>query len=219
MDDCKVENCMNILAIETSLPHASLCLYRDGNIVFQTEWITERNHDEWLFPALQKAMDELNDTPLSLILVGAGPGSYGGVRVALAAAVGIAQVTGAAVAALCSWAQLAEEGAVVVSDARRGGWTMRRENGDIDVVSAEYLKQQQEEGVRILTIEAPGVMQAKGIRPDAEGLQPTAGGLVQTWLDMSSDAQTAALNAPAEPIYVRPPHITKAVHKPWEIRR
>lgn len=210
---------MNILAIETSLPHASLCLYRDGNIVFQTEWTTERNHDEWLFPALQKAMDMLHDSALNIILVGAGPGSYGGVRVALAAAVGIAQVTGAAVAALCSWAQLAEERAVVVSDARRGGWTMRRGNGDIDVVSAEYLKQQQEEGVRILTIEAHGVMQAKGISPDAEGLQPTAEGLVQTWLDMSSDAQTAALNAPAEPIYVRPPHITKAVHKPWEIRR
>lgn len=210
---------MNILAIETSLPHASLCLYRDGNIVFQTEWTTERNHDEWLFPALQKAMDMLHDSALNIILVGAGPGSYGGVRVALAAAVGIAQVKGASVAALCSWAQLAEEGAVVVSDARRGGWTMRRENGDIDVVSAEYLKQQQEEGVRILTIEAPGVMQAKGISPDAEGLQPTAGGLVQTWLDMSSDARTAALNAPAEPIYVRPPHITKAVHKPWEVRR
>lgn len=219
MDDGKVENCMNILAIETSLPHASLCLYRDGDIVFQTQWITERNHDEWLFPALQKAMDMLNDSALNIILVGAGPGSYGGVRVALAAAVGIAQVTGAAVAALCSWAQLAEAGAVVVSDARRGGWTMRRANGKIDVVSTEDLKRLQEEGVRILTIEAHGVMQTKGICPDSEGLQPKAGGLVQTWLDMSPDEQAAALNAPAEPIYVRPPHITKAVHKPWEIRR
>lgn len=219
MDDGKVEDCMNILAIETSLPHASLCLCRDGHIVFQTDWIAERNHDGWLFPALQKAMDVLNDSSLDIILVGAGPGSYGGVRVALAAAVGIAQVTGASVAALCSWAQLAESGAVVVSDARRGGWTMRQDNGDIDVVSAECLKQQQDEGVRILTIEAPGVMQAKGIRPDAEGLQPTAGGLLQTWLDMSQDEQAAALNAPAEPIYVRPPHITKAIHKPWEVRR
>lgn len=219
MDDGKVENSMNILAIETSLPHASLCLCRDGNIAFQTEWKTERNHDEWLFPALQKAMELLNDASLDIILVGAGPGSYGGVRVALAAAVGIAQVSGASVAALCSWAQLAEAGAVVVSDARRGGWTMRRENGNIDVVSTEELKQLQEEGVRILTIEAPEAMQTKGISPDSGRLQPTAAGLVQTWLDMSLDEQTAALNAPAEPIYVRPPHITKAVHKPWEIRR
>lgn len=219
MDDGKVENCMNILAIETSLPHASLCLYRDGNIVFQTEWITERNHDEWLFPALQEAMDMLHDSALNIILVGAGPGSYGGVRVALAAAVGIAQVTGAAVAALCSWAQLAETGAVVVSDARRGGWTLRRENGNIDVVSTDDLKKLQEEGIRLLTIEAHGVMQTKGINPDAEGLQPTAGGLVRTWINMSPNERTAALNAPAEPIYVRPPHITKAVHKPWEIRR
>ena len=219
MDDGKVENSMNILAIETSLPRASLCLYRDGNIAFQTEWKTERNHDEWLFPALQKVMDILNNSSLDIILVGAGPGSYGGVRVALAAAVGIAQVSGASIAALCSWAQLAEAGAVVASDARRGGWTLRRENGNIDVVSTEELKQLQEEGVRILTIEAPEVMQTKGIVPAAGHLQPTASGLVQTWLDMSLDEQTAVLKAPAEPIYVRPPHITKAVHKPWEIRR
>ncbi len=219
MDDGKVENSMNILAIETSLPRASLCLYRDGNIAFQTEWKTERNHDEWLFPALQKVMDILNNSALDIILVGAGPGSYGGVRVALAAAVGIAQVSGASIAALCSWAQLAEAGAVVVSDARRGGWTLRRENGNIDVVSTEELKQLQEEGVRILTIEAPEVMQTKGIVPAAGHLQPTASGLVQTWLNMSLDEQTAVLKAPAEPIYVRPPHITKAVHKPWEIRR
>lgn len=219
MDDGKVENRMNILAIETSLPLASLCLYRDGLVVFQTEWKTERNHDEWLFPALQKAMDILSDSAPDIILVGAGPGSYGGVRVSLAAAVGMAQVTGASVAALCSWAQLAESGAVVVSDARRGGWTIRRENGKIDVVSAEELIQLRDKGTRILTIEAPGVMQAKGITPDAENLHPTAGGLVQTWLDMSPDEQRTALNTPAEPIYVRPPHITKAVHKPWEIRR
>lgn len=219
MDDGKVENSMNILAIETSLPCASLCLYRDGNIAFQTEWKTERNHDEWLFPALQKVMDILNNSSLDIILVGAGPGSYGGVRVALAAAVGIAQVSGASIAALCSWSQLAEVGAVVASDARRGGWTLRRENGNIDVVSTEELKQLQEEGVRILTIEAPEVMQTKGIVPAAGHLQPTASGLVQTWLDMSLDEQAAILKAPAEPIYVRPPHITKAVHKPWEIRR
>lgn len=219
MDDGKVENSMNILAIETSLPCASLCLYRDGNIAFQAEWKTERNHDEWLFPALQKVMDILNNSTLDIILVGAGPGSYGGVRVALAAAVGIAQVSGASIAALCSWAQLAEAGAVVASDARRGGWTLRRENGNIDVVSTEELKQLQEEGVRILTIEAPEVMQTKGIIPAAGHLQPTASGLVQTWLNMSLDEQTALLKTPAEPIYVRPPHITKAVHKPWEIRR
>lgn len=219
MDDGKVENCMNILAIETSLPHASLCLSRDGIVVFQTAWQTARNHDEWLFPALQKALDALEDAPLNTILVGAGPGSYGGVRVALAAAAGIAQVTGASVAALCSWTQLAEIGAVVVSDARRGGWTIRRADGSVDVVSSEELHRMQEEGIRLLTIEAPGMMQQKGISPDAEGLVPSAVGLVQTWEHMSASERTDALNAPAEPIYVRPPHITKAVHKPWEIRR
>ena len=95
---------MNLLAIETSVPTATLCLYReDSGIGARAAWTAERNHDAWLFPALQQAMDELGEDSLDAILIGAGPGSYGGVRVALAAGVGIAAVTGAKLISLCSW--------------------------------------------------------------------------------------------------------------------
>jgi hypothetical protein len=50
-----------------------------------------------------------------------------------------------------------------------------------------------------------------------ENLHPTASGIVCTWLAMTPEQQATAASRPAEPIYVRPPHITASVRKPWEI--
>ena len=207
---------MNILAIETSVAQASLCLYSAGEVRFTTTWQAERNHDAHLFPALQQALDSLpSPDNLDYILVGAGPGSYGGVRVALAAGVGISTVTQARLVALESWAQLAEEDACVVADARRGGWTVRYPDGRIEVLSPEQLKQLPN---ALYSVEAAGVLSSKGIgNIRKEGLIPTAEGLVNTWLGMDEAERAVLMEKPAEPIYVRPPHITAAAKKPWEI--
>jgi tRNA threonylcarbamoyladenosine biosynthesis protein TsaB len=207
---------MNLLAIETSVPQASLCLHLKGELRFSTSWVAERNHDAYLFPALQQALDMLgNDMKLDYILVGSGPGSYGGVRVALAAGVGLATVTGAQLVAVESWEQLAEADACVVADARRGGWTVRFPDGRIEVLSMEELAALPNP---LYSTEQPGVLAQKGIVPvQKEGLLPSASGLVATWLKMTPEGQAEACSRPAEPIYVRPPHITKATRKPWEI--
>lgn len=211
---------MNLLAIETSVPAATLCLHQGGRgITVRRSWTAERNHDAWLFPALQEAMDTLGEERLDAILIGAGPGSYGGVRVALAAGVGIAAVTGAQLISLCSWEQLAQGGACIISDARRGGWTVRRPDGTIEVLTPEELQALAAAGTPLLSVEPAGALDKLGITPAAEALVPTAEGLVQTWLAMDEAARAAATAKPAEPIYVRPPHITAAVHKPWEIRK
>lgn len=209
---------MNILAIECSLPQASLCLYKRDICLFEASWQAAHNHDAFLFPALRDAIATLQDEKLGLILVGAGPGSYGGVRVALAAAVGIATVHDADIVALPSWNQLAEEGGMIVSDAKRGGWAVSRKPGKIEVLTTEQLAEVAGTGIRVLTIESPGTLQKIGIAPAKEGLVPTARGLVDTWKKMNDEQKTQAYQAPPEPIYVRPPHITKALHKPWEIR-
>lgn len=202
---------MILLAIETSVAVASLCLADADKILFSASWQAERNHDAHLFPAMQKAMDSLpQGAAPDYILVGAGPGSYGGVRVALAAGVGIAAVTGAKLVAVESWAQLAEGEACVVADARRGGWTVRRPDGTIEVLSPDQLAELK---APLYSVEAPGVV----ANAQKEGLLPHAEGLVRTWLNMSPEQQAAAAAKPAEPIYVRPPHITKATRKPWEI--
>lgn len=206
---------MNILAIETSVPHASLCLALGAEIVFTSKWEAERNHDAHLFPALEAALDKLAEQQLDYVLVGAGPGSYGGVRVALAAGVGIATVSGAALVAVESWAQLAGDGACVVADARRGGWTVRKPDGSIEVLTPEEL---QALAYPIYSTEASGKLAHLNLENlQKEALCPTAQGLVATWLSMSCEEQASAAAKPAEPIYVRPPHITAAARKPWEI--
>ncbi len=208
-----------ILALECSQPRASLCLTdAEGRLLYSANWHAERNHDAHLFPALQEAMDTLGHSPLSLILVGAGPGSYGGVRVALAAAVGIGTVTGARTVAVGSWDALAAaagEGACIISDARRGGWTLRRPHGRIEVLSTEELLAL--EG-SLYSIEPAAELAARGISVEAGDLSPVASGLVQTWLALTPSQQAELATRAPEPIYVRPPHITAAKRKPWETK-
>ncbi len=219
MDNGKAEKDMNILAIETSQPTASLCLSSECGILFSTHWVAERNHDAFLFPALRAALDALGEkNPLSYILVGAGPGSYGGVRVALAAAVGIAAVKGSQTVALGSWDALAAgTGACIFSDARRGGWTLRRPSGEILVVSLEALLEEFQRGTLLYSIESEDHLEKHGLKAARAGLIPTAEGLLQTWASLSDAQKEEQAAKPAEPIYVRPPHITAAKRKPWEI--
>jgi len=207
---------MNILAIETSHPKASLCLTLGEDIAYSTHWQAERNHDEHLFPALRHAFDALGDNPLDFILIGAGPGSYGGVRVALAAAVGIAAVKGAKTVAICSWLGLAPADTAIISDARRGGWALMHANGNIEVLTEDELKQQLNNGLIAATIETEDTMKRHGICVSAYGLQPTAENITRTWLSLSPAQQLQLQQTPPEPIYVRPPHITAAKRKPWE---
>ena len=210
---------MNLLAIETSVTDATLCLYTGGGFAAESAWHAERNHDAYLFPALQRALDALGDAPLDAVLVGAGPGSYGGVRVALAAGVGISMVRGARLVAVPSWDQLAKDGAYIISDAKRGGWTPRKPDGAISVITTEELQALKNGGAFVASVEKDETLQKRGVNIELCGLVPTAQGLVETWLGMDDSARAALAAKPAEPIYVRPPHITDAVHKPWEFPR
>lgn len=217
MDDSQTQARMNILAIECSQPAASLCLSCGGQVVYDNSWKAERNHDSYLFPALQAALEQLGTATLDIVLVGAGPGSYGGVRVALAAAVGISTVKGARVVAIGSWGALAENGAAIVSDARRGGWTLRRPDGEIAVLSTAELLAEQASGMQLYTIETRTALEKHGITAARYELVPTARRLVTDWLSLTPEQQSSLAAKPAEPIYVRPPHITEAKRKPWEI--
>lgn len=208
---------MNILAIETSTPNASLCLSLDGKVVVSEAWQAERNHDAFLFPALEKALSCLGSLALDIILIGAGPGSYGGVRVALAAAVGIATVKQSHVVSICSWLGLAPALHAVISDAKRGGWTILRPDGTINVLTLDVLKEEISKGLPIATVETKETLDKHGIIASVYELTPNAKGLLDAWCTLSPSEQESLKAIPPEPIYVRPPHITEAKRKPWEI--
>ena len=183
-------------------------------------WVAERNHDAHLFPALQQALTSLGGDSLTLILVGAGPGSYGGVRVALAAAEGIALVRSSRVVALSSWLPLcAGSGCSILSDAKRGEWTLRRASGEIEVLSTSAVRQLLDAGDDIRSVEREDTLQRAGLRgfaPEHVGLVPTAEALIDHWLSLSPTEQAEFSSVPAAPIYVRAPHITIPKRKPWE---
>ncbi|SDU02096.1 tRNA threonylcarbamoyl adenosine modification protein YeaZ [Verrucomicrobium sp. GAS474] len=81
-----------ILAIDTSSSHGSAALGDAAGNVLQVETFSgqggRERHSTTLFPALAKF--NLRDRPLTKIIVGLGPGSFSGIRVALAAAQGLA---------------------------------------------------------------------------------------------------------------------------------
>lgn len=215
---------MNILVIETSSPCASLCVAHNGDLLFSTSWEADRNHDAHLFPALQRALHSLNGHNLNLVLVGAGPGSYGGVRVALAAAEGIALVHGAKIAAINSWLglPLPPGPCTVISDAKRGGWAAasfqnRCMEGPLAILSQPELASllEKTEG-ESLSVEREEHLLRQGVAVGRPGVHATAEALLQAWLHLGESEQLVLLEAPAAPIYVRPPHITQAKRKPWE---
>src|SRR3954469_21764984 len=85
---------MSILALETSTMHGSVAvLGDDGAVRFEHRFVADRTHSSALFAALERARAEAGDW--TQIVVGLGPGSYAGVRIAISAALGLAMTTGA----------------------------------------------------------------------------------------------------------------------------
>jgi tRNA threonylcarbamoyladenosine biosynthesis protein TsaB len=91
---------MNILTLDTSMGACSAAaLHADGTAMslFAREALMARGHAEALMPMVQEVLAEAGIEPRELDLVAAtvGPGSFTGVRIAIAAARGLALATGA----------------------------------------------------------------------------------------------------------------------------
>jgi tRNA threonylcarbamoyladenosine biosynthesis protein TsaB len=87
---------LSILALESAGSACSAALLRDGRIAAQRFAEMEHGQAEALIPMVQAVMTEagLGYDQIDLVAVGTGPGSYTGVRVALAAARGLASAAG-----------------------------------------------------------------------------------------------------------------------------
>jgi len=111
-----------ILALETSTRRASLALLDSGSrsLVAERSFETERAHNAAIFEPLAELLD-LAGERLQRLVVGLGPGSYGGVRVGIAVATGIALVRGIpveGVSSLRAW-DVPEASYHLLGDARR----------------------------------------------------------------------------------------------------
>ena len=144
---------MNILALETATDACSVAVVTSAG-VFDEHVIAPRRHTELLFAMINRVMAAAGIArhALDLIACGQGPGAFTGVRIAAAAAQGIAAAHDLPVAPVSSLAALAAGGArcfgatqvVAAIDARRSeiyasGWRFPRDEGRPRCVFADCL--------------------------------------------------------------------------------
>lgn len=118
---------MNLLGIDASTSTISVAILRDGAVLGERTDQVERNRTG-LLTVIDSLFTELGLSPKSLdaVAVGAGPGSFTGLRIGMATAKGIAFAIGrplwavSSLAALAHAALQADETVVAVLDARRG---------------------------------------------------------------------------------------------------
>lgn len=201
------------LAIDTSSSRGSLALAPAGTLepCLEREFPADRSASSSLFRELESLQGELKH--VRKIIIGLGPGSYTGVRVAISAAVGMALGSGAELIGITSLAALREPAEeeltqyLVVGNARRGTYFLAGvRNGAMA-------------GAPLL--EPPEAIADRLERPPFEGVPVFAFGEFLTGTPGAFPAfpsaarlleLTRALNPPAqkslEPIYLRPPHFT-----------
>ncbi len=115
-----------IVALDTASEYGSLALVQDGIVVEEMALTAPEGFGAVLFPALERLMQRhgWRHESVTGYAAGSGPGSFTGVRVALAAIKGLAEAAGAKAAAVSNLEAMAHYGSGAVRapffDARRG---------------------------------------------------------------------------------------------------
>jgi tRNA threonylcarbamoyladenosine biosynthesis protein TsaB len=188
-----------ILSLDASTTRGSMALVNDQGVVREIFVDSPRGRGGALFSALEKLISEAAD--IRRVAVGTGPGSYNGIRSAIAAAWGIAAARRIPLVGISSLLGLDEGGYCAIGDARRGQYYFARVSDGRFASDPELLPK----------TELPAFL---GKTPGLPILAPAPveflqGVIVQT----PSAARLARLAADLppdrpEPIYLKAPHIT-----------
>lgn len=207
---------MITLAIDTSTPHGSVALLVDGALLFDEHFVGDRSHSASLFVSLEKARALIEQA--DHIAIGLGPGSYAGVRIAIAAAIGLRLALNAKLVGLPSVAALdvPEPDYIVIGDARRESFYFSRiEDGAC--VEGPLLSTETELTQRLAACGTLPIYATEPVPqfPDARIALPSAIRLAH--LAAASRGIIATENL--EPIYLREPHITQPKQRPGILPR
>ena len=197
---------MKVLALELSSSRGSIAL-RDGaeDRCFTAEFANDRKHSGLFFENLQRCIGEMGAP--ERIVVGLGPGSYAGTRIAIAAAIGLQAATGAQLLGRPSISALPTDALeyCVIGDARRQSFFFARVH-ERRCAEGPELCSDAELRERLNTLTGPIFSSDPLLAfPAAKLLHPSAIVLAQ----IASDESHEMKSAPLEPIYLREPHITR----------
>lgn len=193
---------MKVLALELSSPVGSVAFCDDGGGQDLKVFPADRK-DSGLFYENLQALQEAWGRP-EVIVVGLGPGSYAGVRIAIATAVGLKAAWGARLLGLPSICALNREEYVAIGDARRNSFFFAHVvRGDCvegpTLATADEVREKLRQWQHLPRIAPLPLPQFEDITVE----HPSALRLAELALTVESgDAETLA------PIYLREPYIT-----------
>lgn len=199
-----------LLALETSTRLGSVALLdADGRILRERTFRAERNHSAALFEELAQVLDGM--ALPRVIAVGLGPGAYAGVRVAIAAAIGLRIASGAELRGVASIAALPSESADfhVIGDARRTSFYLARIK-DGRLRETPLLFPMDELAQHTASLSPLYVAEPFAAAENVSHLAPSAVRVGRLALHPEFSGPRDEL----EPIYLREPHITPAKRRP-----
>ena len=205
---------MTILALETSTRHGSVCLIRDGQVAFDKPFVAERAHSVGLFVALHSAMR--GSCAIDRIAVGVGPGSYAGVRIAIAAATGLQFACGADLVGIPSAAAFLvdRDDYYVIGDARRATFYFTHVRGGI-CMEGPLLLDEAKLRERLTASNGAQVVSSDFLPAFAEVRHALP--LARRVAELAASDAAITQRGTIEPIYLREPHITEPRAKPAQL--
>jgi len=195
---------VKILALELSTARGSLAwLNKDVDPVTR-EWPNDRKNSGAFFENLAQVRDQFG-LP-DAIIVGLGPGSYAGTRIAISAAIGLQAASRARLLGLPSICAIENEDYCVIGDARRQLFFFARIRKQ-DLTEGPSLFNEDELKNKIETLaDSIAVFCSESLPqfPKAVIRYPSAKVLAQ----FARDSDRKCKLPPLEPIYLQEPHIT-----------
>ncbi|HEX4629921.1 MAG TPA: tRNA (adenosine(37)-N6)-threonylcarbamoyltransferase complex dimerization subunit type 1 TsaB [Chthoniobacterales bacterium] len=203
---------MKILALEMSTARGGIALRADGDALFDCDFAADRKHSGAFFENVQLCLKRFG-APRQIV-VGIGPGSYAGVRIAIAAALGLRSSTGAKLAGIPSICALDVEESeyCVIGDARRQSFFfVKIESGRL--IEGPILESEAELQARLRRLTGP-IFTSESLAQFSQVklAYPSAGRLAE--IAATQPGEIGDVES-LEPIYLRKPHIT--VPKPVRV--
>jgi tRNA threonylcarbamoyladenosine biosynthesis protein TsaB len=196
---------LKILALELSSKEGSVAWLDDGRTAFVRGFANDRKHSGAFFENLRSVSQQFGAP--SAIVVGLGPGSYAGVRIAIAAAVGLRVASHAKLYGMASICAIETEASdyCAIGDARRESFFFGRIRSG-RVVEGPLLYSSNELSTRLAELTGPFyASESLPLFPGATLAFPSARRLAElTYEQIDEMAEAQSL----EPIYLREPFIT-----------
>lgn len=194
---------MKILALELSTVRGSVA-WSDGDVI-EKEWPNDRQNSGPFFENVKELIKTYG--PPELIVVGLGPGSYAGVRIAISAAIGLQAAHQSRLVGLPSICAMSGEASAyyAVGDARRQTFFLARIEDralarEPELLSETELRSRLDGDQPLPVLSSDRLPQFTQVRLEF----PSAAQLAR----LARDANRSLAEAPLQPMYLREPHIT-----------